>query len=463
MKIERFSNKMQYDSNNHLNMTDQIVEVLHEFRTSPLLENAFHQAKICLLDYLGVTIAGSNISKNSIDQYIKLSKNISGESKVIGQSYSTDIVSAILLNGFSSHVAEMDDGHRFGMIHLASPIITPLLLVAAQDKMDGKDFLRGIILGYETAIQLASSMQPAHRNKGFHTTGTCGTIGAAMGIASALNYNKAQLKSTLSAAATSASGILEIQEDGSELKPYNPAMAAVNGYLAARIGRVGLLGPHDILGGRRGFLSVMSDHNFEFRKPDIHNLGIFNIYLKPYASCRHCHPAIEATLEITSSNQLATDSIQQVLVHTYSAAVNGHDHKTIHGTSSARLSLPYSVAVALLAGKANIEEFDIKSVELDSIISIMDKVDIIVDSEFSALAPQKRVAIVNIVTNDGEHYEARVDYPKGEPENPMSLKEVENKFLSLALFGGKTQIEAFQIIERVKNIETDLMSLFDLL
>lgn len=93
----------------------------------------------------------------------------------------------------------------------------------------------------------------------------------------------------------------------------------------------------------------------------------------------------------------------------------------------------------------------------------MDKVDIIVDSEFSALAPQKRTAMVNIVTNDGEHYEARVDYPKGEPENPMSLKEVENKFLSLALFGGKTQIEAFQIIERVKNIETDLMSLFDLL
>lgn len=119
--------------------------------------------------------------------------------------------------------------------------------------MDGEDFLRGIILGYEIAIQLASSMQPSHRNKGFHTTATCGTIGAAVGIASALKYNKTQLKSTISAAATSASGILEIQEDGSELKPYNPAIAAVNGFLAARIGRVGFLGPDDILGESAAF------------------------------------------------------------------------------------------------------------------------------------------------------------------------------------------------------------------
>jgi 2-methylcitrate dehydratase PrpD len=462
-KIENLSIKMHYDSNNHLHITNHIVDFLHEFRTSPLLENAYYQAKICLLDYLGVTIAGSKISKNHIEQYVQLSNNISGASRIIGQPYKTDIVSAILLNGISSHIAEMDDGHRFGMIHLASPIITPLLLVAEQEKMDGEDFLRGIILGYEIAIQLASSMQPSHRNKGFHTTATCGTIGAAVGIASALKYNKTQLKSTISAAATSASGILEIQEDGSELKPYNPAIAAVNGFLAARIGRVGFLGPDDILGGKRGFLSVMSDNSFEFSKPNIHDLGILNIYLKPYASCRHCHSAIEATLQITSENHFEVDKIQQIRVHTYSAAVNGHDHKTIHGTSSAKMSLPYSVAVAVHSGKANINEFDIDSVELDSILSVMEKVDIFVDSELSALAPRKRAAMVEIETTEGAVYKAQVDYPRGEPENPMSLEEIINKFLSLSMYGGKNQTESYQIIEKVNNIETDFEYLFDLL
>lgn len=162
--------------------------------------------------------------------------------------------------------------------------------------------------------------------------------------------------------------------------------------------------------------------------------------MKPYASCRHCHSAIEATLQITSENHFEVDKIQQIRVHTYSAAVNGHDHKTIHGTSSAKMSLPYSVAVAVHSGKANINEFDIDSVELDSILSVMEKVDIFVDSELSALAPRKRAAMVEIETTEGAVYKAQVDYPRGEPENPMSLEEIINKFLSLSMYGGKIKL-----------------------
>ena len=82
-----------------------------------------------------------------------------------------------------------------------------------------KDFLYGIIIGYEAAILLGIAIQPAHRFKGYHVTGTCGTVGAAMAIAAARKYSKSEYKSALSAAVTGAAGILEMIENESNLKP----------------------------------------------------------------------------------------------------------------------------------------------------------------------------------------------------------------------------------------------------
>ena len=113
------------------------------------------------------------------------------------------------------------------MIHLSAPIIATLLALAESEKINVHDFLCGIIAGYEAAISLSCLIQPSHRRKGYHATGTCGTIGAAMGASVALRFTREQIATSLSCG--HAGGILEIQEDGSELKPYNAANAALNG------------------------------------------------------------------------------------------------------------------------------------------------------------------------------------------------------------------------------------------
>ena len=119
-------------------------------------------------------------------------------------------------------------------------------------------------MGYEAACRVAIAMQPSHKNRGYHTAGTCGTIGCAVGVAYALGMNKAQMKRVLTSAAGSAAGMLEIQEQKSEIKPYNVGRAAMDGLAAAYMGLTDYETPDDMFGGER-ILQGVADQ-FDHRK-----------------------------------------------------------------------------------------------------------------------------------------------------------------------------------------------------
>jgi len=144
-------------------------------------------------------------------------------------------------------------------------------------------------------------------------------------------------------------------------------------------------------------------------------------------------------------------------------AVGKHDHTDIFGVSSAKMSTPYSVAVALATGKAGIEEFSIEGINDSEISSLTKKVAVCADEELTALFPEQCAAIVEVTTNDGICRTERVDVPKGEPENPLSDDELKEKFVSLATYGNKSKEEDQEIIQIVWNLEEELHNLFRLL
>ncbi len=446
-----------------INLTDGFLELLFSMRDKGFSEKTVLQAKQCFLDYLGVALAGAAM-RGPENQKLLDSFGPACGFTVIGTGAKTDAFGAVLLNGMNAHAAELDDGHRFGMLHLGSPVLSAMFTAAERESIRGYELITGIIIGYEAAARLACAAQPAHRNKGYHTTGTCGTIGAAMGVAAALGYSRQQAKAALSCAVSSAAGVLEIQEEGSALKPYNAGRAALDGYVSAMMGSVGFRGPDDILGGKRGFLAVMADGAGRafLEKPADAAPEIERVYRKLYASCRHSHPAVEAALAIAATHNLRPADIDAVRVFTYRAAVTGHDHQAVHGTHSAKMSTPFSVAVALATGKAGVEEFSRAYVENESVNSLARKVKVLADDELTALAPQKRAAKVEIETKAGV-FRHRVDTPKGEPENPLSPAELEEKFTHLALFGAKTEKETDEIIQKVWNLESELPGLYELL
>ena len=409
------------------NLTETFLKGLIQKSASipmPVME----QAKKCLLDYMGVVVGGAKYIQEQNPEFFKTLVKDGGVCSVFGTDYKTTAFHAAWLNGFSAHVLELDDGHRFGMIHLGASIISAVLAVAEKEKLDQTNILRGIIMGYEAAIRCACAVQPSHKVRGYHVSGTCGTIGSAIGVGFACNYSLQQFKSTLSCAVTSAAGVLEIQEDASELKPYNIGRAAMDGVAAATIGALSLSGPDDIMGGKRGLLGVMTETSSTNYLVDFSSdtYGIEKIYQKVYAACRHCHPAIEAAIAIRNDINLQPEQVQKIEIHTYKLAVSGHDHKEIKGMGSAKLSMPFSVALAVVKGNTDYADFNEESIHDERILSLARKVDVLEDELLTSQSPAKRAARVTLYSEKGV-FKKQVDYPKGEPENPIPFEEIRKK------------------------------------
>ena len=402
---------------------------------SDIPDRVFNKTRRCFLDYLSCLIGG----QVSIPPSFRRSS----------------VLDCALNLGYSAHVLELDDGHRKGAVHVGATVFSSLLAVAAEKKLCSEDFLRGVVAGFETTVRLACAVQPGNKLRGYHATGTCGTIGAALGIAAALHYSEEQMNTTLAAAVTSAAGVLEMQEDDSDLKPYNVGRAAMDAVAAAMIGQSGLKGPKDAIGGKRGFLAVMTDepHTEFLTDFDYTHFGIEDIYQKMYAACRHAHPAIEAALCLRESVKI--EDIEQIEVRTYKLAIAGHDHTEIKSISSAKMSIPFCVALALVVGNAGLDAFTEDSIHDSVILSLTTKVKITEDEKLTALCPSKRASILTVKTKVGT-ISKQIDYPKGEPENPLTQNELEDKFRRLAKYGGLSETDCEEVIGEVWKTDFDL-------
>ena len=419
------------------NITDRFVDNIFHLANATLHKEVYEHFRDCFLDYMGCAIAGSRLLSEKVDKYIRYRHCAEGACTVLGKTKKLEPNEAAFLNAMSAHVIELDDGHKLGAIHLGAPIFSGLLAVAESESITFGDFLRGAVVGYEAAIRIASSIQPYHRNRGFHTTGTCGTIGVTIAIATALHFSFQEMKTALSCAVSCAGGSNEMMEGQSQLKPFNIGKAAYDGVLSAYVGRIGFVAPNDIIGGKRGFYAIMTDQ-FDDSYLESFNgsslLGMTN-YFKTYAACRHCHAAIEATLFLQKENKIDPQSIVRINVDMYDSGISGHDHKNIDSMNAAKMSIPYSVAVAILEKKAGLREYDDEHICRKDILSLTQKVFVRENPSLTALTPQKRASIVEIITSSAV-FRKRVDSSKGDIDNPMDRDELMSKFMDLTESAG---------------------------
>ncbi len=413
-----------------INATDCFIDCLFK-KHAAVTPCILQKARTCLADYVAVTEPSSKNAKALWGDFLRHTQP--GKTPLLGYGLKTDVRTACLVNGYNAHCLELDDGQRFAMIHLGASIITALISAASENDIQREDFLSGIVMGYEAACRLAVAIQPGHKKKGFHTAGTCGTVGAAIAVAFALKMNATQLKNVLSAAVTSAAGMLEIQEQDSQLKPYNLGRAAMDGLSAATMGFTSMRGPDDMIGGERGFFKLFTDeHDIEKLVAPADYFEIERIYVKPYAACRHCHSAIEAALALR--DKIAPRDISQIIVKTYKLAIKGHDHTVITGPASAKLSIPYSVAAALLLGQAGMEAFEEATVCREDFLSLASKISVEEAPCPVNLPSNARYATVILKGKDGNEASYSVDYAKGDPENPMTHDEMLQKIKSLLAY-----------------------------
>lgn len=448
-----------------INHTDIFLNNIIEFSNKQFTEAHRHQAKRCLLDYIGATIAGAQILNEKRNLYIDALGSFIGDIKVIGCEINTSLERASFLNGLNAHIAELDDGVISGIVHPGSPILSALIPYAQKEKVSGDDFIRGVIIGYEVATSLADAIQPSHKLKGYHATATCGAIGGAMAITSMLNYSFDEMKSAFSISAVSAFGTLKVLEDNSQLKPYNVAQAAQISVVSAAMAKSGFQGPNDVLGGTRGFFEMLSNEiNISFLNiQNNQKLAIERVYVKPYAACRYCHPGIDAALNLIDQYTIEPEQIKSIEVSTYELAVKHHDHVIIENISSAKMSIPYSVAVALITKKAGLEQFTEEYIFNEIISFLTKKIKVLTKDEFTNLFPEYSPAEIKIITYDNQTFIEKVDSPKGEPTMPLSDEELINKFSSLVQFNKIKEIDIEKVIYSVFNLEKEITNLFELL
>ena len=268
---------------------------------------------------------------------------------------------------------------------------------------------------------------------GYHATGTCGVLGATIAASYMLGFTEEERFHAFAVACVSASGMLKVLDNESELKPYNVAKTALLALTSIQLAKSGFKGHHDPLGGR-GFIKMMTGRDEVELKPVLLNgtYAIMKTYTKPYASCRYTHPSVEAAIHLRK--QVRTEDVERIDIKTYSLAVAGHDHTDIPGSYSAKMSIPYATAVGLIYGKAGLQEFSETNIKDEKILDLTKKIYVKSDDELSGMFPGIQAAIVYVTKTDGSLLTERVDFPKGEPENPLDEEEFKDRYDALMTY-----------------------------
>jgi len=395
------------------------------------------QSKKLILDLVGVSLAGYKLMEfpRLIVSFVETLGGIP-EATIIQTKKKFPAVNAAFANAACAHALDMDDGHRFAALHPGTVIIPAALGAAELSKASTKDLITGIVLGYEVMIRIGMAINPSSLNRGFHTTGITGAFGAGAAAAKIMRLSREETIGALGLAGLQGSGLLQVNHDdeGSKVKPINPAKAAQSGLLSCILAQKGAKGPLDIFEGEDGFLKAFTD---EVKKILLtRDLGkefeICNTYTKLYAACRHAHACIDAALEAFHRSQISVDKINSIAVETYPSAIRlaGITHVTT--PSAARFSIPFSVALALIKKDAGADKYCDENIRDETIQQLCRKVTLSVSEKWEKLYPDKRGATVRIIDKINREWSAEVDLAKGEPENPAAWNEVYQKFFTNA-------------------------------
>lgn len=399
-----------------------------------LPEEARIAAHRVLLDWLGNAYTGVATGAGRMVHDVVVEEGGVPEATLIGFGARSSALNAALVNGATSHVGEYDDIYRSAIYHPGSPTIAAVLAVAEKLHADGKRLIAGIVAGYEVGTRIGEAIMPFHYRY-WHITGTAGTFGAAAAAGNLLGLSEEQMTWALGSAGSQAAGLWQFLEDGQMMtKPLHTAKAASNGVLAALLAKRGFNGATRILEGEKGFCAATSTAwSFDKVLPTLgEHYNVVDTTFKAYPSCGHTHPAIDATFGILGSHGVRPEEVESILVRTYSVAHDIAGNPNPETTYQAKFSIPYCVAIALRFGRVGTAEFAQERVVDPETVALMWRVKVEPDPELSAIAPAKRPAIVRITTRSGQSYSHRVDFRKGDPENPPTQQELEDKFRDLA-------------------------------
>jgi len=405
------------------------VDTRFEDLPPPLVE----QAKRHILDTVGATLAGadSEVAKTARQVF----EDEAGDTLVWNTRQRVGAAQAAMLNGIAAHALELDD--TGGCDH-SGAVVLPAVMAAvsmAGQPVSGREFITAVVIGYEVGRRVleACGGYSAHNGAGWHSTATCGVFGAAAASARIFRLNAGQTLSALGIAGSFSGGLWAFIHDGSQSKKLHSGRAAEGGLLAARFAQQGISGPtrlfEDVWGG---FLQTLASATSTPEALDADLGAVWKLArcsIKPYASCRGTHSAIDALgllLDQLNVPVNQVDDIQVSLCSFLKDMCGGQDVGTL---AAAQMSLAYALAARLVHGHCRLQAYDDDARNDPRIVQWMSRIRLDVDPLLSADGEP----VVTLRTVDGRQASLCVEVPLGAPGNPLSDVALAEKFFSLAM------------------------------
>jgi len=440
-------------------ITARLADFIERTEISDIPGNVIQMAKPLIIDFLGVTTAGSVEEPSRIIQALIREQGLNGTATVIGTGFRSHPAWASLANGISGHSLDFDDASQPMYGHPTTAVFPAALAVGESLDVSGPELLLSYIIGVEVTVKLAYGMNPAHYEHGWHSTCTLGSIGSTAAVAKLLGLKGDKLRTAIALGASQAGGLQ--QNFGTMIKPFHAGRAAENGLLAADLAKRGWTGDQNIMESPLGFFHTFCGEGQYDGEKCVNMLGSPydieepGINLKKYPSCAFSHPVIDATLTITADPQYDSEKVERVEGHIHALADQILIHKNPRTGLEAKFSMEACTAFALVDGNVGSKSFIDEKVRSREVKEMMARVK-------REIVPGRQdgpkgfgPATVKAFLEGGRMLEATVEKARGTPENPMSQKEIKEKYLDCCsgILSERSTEKSLSLLENLDKLE----------
>jgi 2-methylcitrate dehydratase PrpD len=430
----------------HARATSAVVDFITHARLPDFPPDAIALAKRCVIDGIGVTLAGSTTRGSGIlRDYIRTSDETPDATVVAPEAFRTSAASAALANGASGHAMDFDDTQLsssadriFGLLtHPTLPPLVAALAVGERCRASGAQFLEAFLVGFEVECKVAEAIHPNHYKKGFHSSGTLGTFGAVATAAKLLGLDGAATSHAIAIAASMSAGIRV--NFGTMTKPLHVGRAAQNGVVAAELASRGFTGAADALDGPWGFFEVFSFSGGFDSDRIVGKLGqpysivSPGVSIKPYPCGVLGHPSMDAMRRLVTEHNLQPDQIRAIRLRAGSNILNPLRYSIAHSELEAKFCPAFMLSSIALRRKAGIHEFTDDFVRSAPVQRMMARVETILDPAIEARGFDRIRSIVEVDLEDGTRFVQEADERyRGGPDRPFTREELHEKFSECA-------------------------------
>ncbi|OGL63137.1 MAG: hypothetical protein A3I72_00645 [Candidatus Tectomicrobia bacterium RIFCSPLOWO2_02_FULL_70_19] len=410
------------------NVTLQLAERVAFLRLEDVPPEVLGHARLCVLDALGAALRGGREPSARLVRALAEKEGGAPIATVWGHSLKTGSLQAALLNGVSAHALDFDDTHQAVPVHVSAAVLPAVFAAAEMTEGTLGDLLTGYAAGAETAIRAGLALGRSHVHRGWHPTGTVGTLGAAAGGARVLGLAPDRTAQAIGLAATQAAGFMKAVT-GNMAKPLNAGKASMNGLLAAVLARDGFTGPADIASASSDFAAAFSE-GFDpacLAFGGDHGWEILNIAVKLFACCSLAQAALEGGRAMRREHRLEDHLISEIELEANPRQMLIAGIPRPDNGSEGKFSLAYCAALGLRGGAGGPGDFEDESLRSPALAALMEKVSVRANPAISEVSARLRVTV-----KGGQTLDTFIAIARGNPGNPASPEEVKNKFRSLA-------------------------------